>query len=588
MIELKITKTDKNGASEFSAEPRELFLGGQGAGMVDQMHVEMPEEWKGMTVRVTFVPQTGAPAVDIVPDDGVIDITAAMTAGCKGRLVVDAVSGEGYVAYSTGANYTTYHHPPAGSNTPTQPPSEWERLVRAVDKRVEATLKDAKENGQFDGADGADGADGVSPVVTVTEITGGHRVTITDAKGTKTFDVMDGEDGEGGTVKTVNGVSPDENGNVKIDIPDSSQNENELTTAQINALDGMFKVCSFIKDDVSAEYTAFKTAFGITDSGEDSGETEVTLSSISATYSGGDVAVGTTVADLTGIVVAAHYSDGSQQNVTDYTLSGTIAEGENTVTVTYQGITATFTVTGVAEISGDEVENNGWVDGQAYELNKVDCLSLDTSTGETVEASSGTMVTDFLPCLGVSAISCEAYDGASILSTAMYDENKNFIKANGLSQAVDPTQDTIYTYLALYNIVPQGVAYLRFTQRSSIKYLTSVTPHKYPVLTETTECETGRWYESGAVLGSLNADNGTLTVDDTQTWYVTGYCMVYGASKVRFSGSTRKTVVFYDGNKNYISGATVNNTIAFEIPENAIYMAASSNNMKNLHIWLEA
>ena len=36
------------------------------------------------------------------------------------------------------------------------------------------------------------GQDGVSPSVTVTEITGGHRVTITDASGTQTFDIMDG------------------------------------------------------------------------------------------------------------------------------------------------------------------------------------------------------------------------------------------------------------------------------------------------------------------------------------------------------------------------------------------------------------
>ena len=44
---------------------------------------------------------------------------------------------------------------------------------------------------------GEDGQDGVSPTVSVTDITGGHRVTITDADGTKTFDVMDGEDGSG-------------------------------------------------------------------------------------------------------------------------------------------------------------------------------------------------------------------------------------------------------------------------------------------------------------------------------------------------------------------------------------------------------
>lgn len=80
--------------------------------------------------------------------------------------------------------------------------------------------------------------------------------------------------------------------------------------------------------------------------------TEVTLSSISATYSGGDVTVGTAVTDLTGIVVTATYSDGSTQTVTDYTLSGEIAEGSNTITVSYGGKTTTFTVTGVAESEG--------------------------------------------------------------------------------------------------------------------------------------------------------------------------------------------------------------------------------------------
>lgn len=43
-----------------------------------------------------------------------------------------------------------------------------------------------------DGKDGVDGTDGVSPTVTITEIDGGHRVSITDATGTKSFDVMDG------------------------------------------------------------------------------------------------------------------------------------------------------------------------------------------------------------------------------------------------------------------------------------------------------------------------------------------------------------------------------------------------------------
>lgn len=47
------------------------------------------------------------------------------------------------------------------------------------------------------GSDGKDGEDGVSPGITVTDITGGHRVTITDKDHPygQTFDIMDGEPG---------------------------------------------------------------------------------------------------------------------------------------------------------------------------------------------------------------------------------------------------------------------------------------------------------------------------------------------------------------------------------------------------------
>ena len=135
---------------------------------------------------------------------------------------------------------------------------------------------------------------------------------------------------------------------------DSGQNPTGggLTTAQIDALDGMFQVCAYDGNaDYDAAYEAFRAAFGLSDSGdeEEPDTPEKTLTSISAVYSGGDVAVGTAVTDLTGIVVTAHYSDGSTGTVTGYTLSGTISEGSNTITVSYGGKTTTFAVTGVAE-----------------------------------------------------------------------------------------------------------------------------------------------------------------------------------------------------------------------------------------------
>ena len=166
-----------------------------------------------------------------------------------------------------------------------------------------------------------------------------------------------------------------------------------LTTEQINALDGMFKVCAFTKADVSAEYNAFCTAFGIE---------AATITGISATYSGGAVAVGTAVTDLTGIVVTANYSDGTSQTVTGYTLSGTIAEGSNTVTVTYQGKTATFTVTGVAESGGGDepVDTTAKIAGTGYGLNSKGglqslekaCYTEFYSFGRTIEGSDSRKV----------------------------------------------------------------------------------------------------------------------------------------------------------------------------------------------------
>lgn len=49
-----------------------------------------------------------------------------------------------------------------------------------------------------DGAPGQDGADGLTPVITITEITGGHRVTVTIGTESEYFDVLDGEQGEQG------------------------------------------------------------------------------------------------------------------------------------------------------------------------------------------------------------------------------------------------------------------------------------------------------------------------------------------------------------------------------------------------------
>ena len=84
-------------------------------------------------------------------------------------------------------------------------------------------------------------------------------------------------------------------------------------------------------------------------------EVPVTLNSISASYTGGDVPVGTAVNTLSGITVTAYYSDGTSAVVTGYTLSGNIAEGSNTITVLYEGKRTRFFVVGYAEVSTSEI-----------------------------------------------------------------------------------------------------------------------------------------------------------------------------------------------------------------------------------------
>ena len=54
---------------------------------------------------------------------------------------------------------------------------------------------------------GAPGKDGVSPTLSISSITGGHRITITDAAGSKSFDVKDGENGKDASITSAAIVS---------------------------------------------------------------------------------------------------------------------------------------------------------------------------------------------------------------------------------------------------------------------------------------------------------------------------------------------------------------------------------------------
>lgn len=95
------------------------------------------------------------------------------------------------------------------------------------------------------------------------------------------------------------------------------------------------------------------------------GPAKLVLCGISATYSG-EVRLGTTLAQLSGLSVTGHYSDGSSARVADgYSITGKLALGCNTLTIGYQGKTATVDVIVVEKltyhvtVSGEHVSCDG-------------------------------------------------------------------------------------------------------------------------------------------------------------------------------------------------------------------------------------
>ena len=93
-----------------------------------------------------------------------------------------------------------------------------------------------------------------------------------------------------------------------------------------------------------------KTATATVEGKAQSGENEPTLVGITAEYRGADLEVGTDVAKAD-VVVTASYSDRTTKSVTDFTLGvyDKTTAGTKTVTVTYEGKTATFQVTYVEQ-----------------------------------------------------------------------------------------------------------------------------------------------------------------------------------------------------------------------------------------------
>ena len=211
----------------------------------------------------------------------------------------------------------------------------------------------------------------------------------------------------------------------------------------------------------------------------------VTLTKISAVYNGGSVPEGTALTDLTGITVTAHYSDGSTETVTGYTMSGTIAEGNNTITVSHGGKTTTFAVMGFAKntavvnlfdkntmvVNGKAVDNNGnilsyatskmakipIVAGTTYAVSKTGNVWTNYQVGRVLFVDDSETVVDNLTFGAPSSVTPEAgvYYPPHALSSA---ESKGVSGVNGLVTAYPDENLRGFTFES-----PVGATYILFT-----------------------------------------------------------------------------------------------------------------------------
>lgn len=187
------------------------------------------------------------------------------------------------------------------------------------------------------------------------------------------------------------------------------------------------KVNNIRQDTFYVSLFDYNTELGF-DTGEivfnNSIEQELVMSSVSASYTGGKVPVGSTVSSLlSNLTVTAWYNNGTNKMIKDYTIvegtDTTIVEGVNTFTVSYQGKTATFTVSGeILSIDTLAVVYDGG--NQVYGVINVD--DLRPYINVTVYYTNGTKdenITDY-EILG------ELVKGLNTLTVSYGDKTTNF------------------------------------------------------------------------------------------------------------------------------------------------------------------
>lgn len=203
-----------------------------------------------------------------------------------------------------------------------------------------------------------------------------------------------------------------------------------MTQAQINALDGMFRVAAYA-EDAAAEYAAFCAAFGITQAYTITNTlTNVTNSNTATSITSGSSYSGTLTAD-TGYNIDTVTVTMGGTDITSTAYSGG--------SISIANVTGDIVITASASASaGPDIDT--WTNGVAYNLVWVDGYYVNASDGQFL-AYTGWSRSGYIDCAGAGTLEFPNLpSGGFGQSNCFYDANKarisNFRPNEGIPIAV--------------------------------------------------------------------------------------------------------------------------------------------------------
>lgn len=154
----------------YSVRPGNLSLGTFGSYGIEQLHVTFDDMWSGLAVTATFNPPKGEPFEIRVPENGLIDVPAEVTANAGTGTIVYCGVANGVQRITKTQGYNVITRGNVGETAPFKPSESLATQVlqaalnaeknSAEAKSVADDLRNDAANGKFDGKDGAKGDKG--------------------------------------------------------------------------------------------------------------------------------------------------------------------------------------------------------------------------------------------------------------------------------------------------------------------------------------------------------------------------------------------------------------------------------------------